>query len=136
MKRSQLFVRAGKRRYVSAVSAFLVSLTLSGWATAALPPITQGELLVLDSNAAAGNGQLFQVNPTTGVATAIGNGFGLEPFSLVVQSPTSILAVSPSGGDVYRLNFSTGNWSSILTPPYHLLYPSGAWWPTPTTRSW
>jgi streptogramin lyase len=115
----------GRRPYALAVSAVLIPLALSRVVSAALPPFTQGEFLVLDSNASAGSGQLFQVNPVNGAATPIGNGFGSEPWNMVLQSPTSLLAVDATGSNVYRLDFSTGNWGQVLTTPYQLKYPCG-----------
>src|SRR5437762_120425 len=93
---------------------------------AALPPFTPGQLLLMDKDASQGNGQLFEINRSTGVATPIGNGFGYEPWSMVLRTPSDLLAADVSGQTVYRLDLATGNWSGIITPPYQLRYPCGA----------
>src|SRR5581483_3503433 len=60
-------------------------------ALAAIPPFAPGDLLLMDSDASAGNGQLFKINRTTGTATPLGSGFGDEPWSLVLQDSGTLL---------------------------------------------
>ncbi|HEX3357907.1 MAG TPA: hypothetical protein VHS31_13125 [Tepidisphaeraceae bacterium] len=118
-----------KIRFLSVVVAIFTALVVHQRAFADIPPFSQGELLVLDSDASQGKGLLFQVDPNTGVATSIGSGFGAEPRSLVLQSPTSLLAADATLTNIYKLSLSTGTWASILTPPFQLHFPSGAMLP-------
>ena len=80
----------------------------------------------MDKDASQGNGQLFEINRSTGVATPIGKGFGYEPWSMVLRTPSDLLAADVSGQTVYRLDLAMCNWSGIITPPYQLRYPCGA----------
>ena len=108
----------------------LCVLALVAWVgqsalAATVPPFAPGDLLLMDSNASAGNGQLFKINRTTGAATALGIGFGSEPWSLVLQDPGTLLVADVTGNDVRRLDMSNGNWTTVSSGGL-LRYPSGA----------
>jgi hypothetical protein len=104
----------------------VVVISTASLISAAPIAFTPGEILVMDSNASQGNGLLFSLDRSTGRATAIGNGFGYEPWSMVLQSPTSLLTADATGQTIDRLNLNTGIWNSIFTPPYLAKYPTAA----------
>jgi sugar lactone lactonase YvrE len=108
----------------------LCVLALVAWVgqsalAASIPPFKPGDLLLMDSNASAGNGQLFKINRTTGAATPLGTGFGDEPWSLVLQDSGTLLVADASGEDIRRLDMSNGNWTPVSSGGL-LRYPSGA----------
>ena len=109
---------------------WLCVLALVAWVgqsalAASIPPFAPGDLLLMDSNASAGNGQLFKINRTTGAATPLGTGFGDEPWSLVLQDSGTLLVADASGEDVRRLDMSNGTWTPVSSGGL-LRYPSGA----------
>ena len=105
--------------------ALIAALAL-GVTEAARGGFEPGQIFVMDSNASAGNGRMFQVDRATGAATPVGNGFGLEPWSLVVLSQSTAYAADATGETVFRLNPATGNWTPVLGSPNLLNYPSAA----------
>src|SRR4051812_40793819 len=106
----------------------LCVLALVAWVgqsalAASIPPFAPGDLLLMDSNASAGNGQLFKINRTTGAATPLGSGFGSEPWSLVLQDSGTLLVADVTGNDVRRLDRSNGTWTAVSSGGL-LRYPS------------
>jgi sugar lactone lactonase YvrE len=124
-------LHARQRRSPRPVFRFAIVMAVF-WAGLDHPPrllaalgFLPGDILVMDSNASAGNGLLFRVNRETGEATRFGNGFGLEPWTLAAPTPSVIYAADVTGNTVSSLNVATGGWSTVSSEGL-LDYPSGA----------